>query len=57
MGALADGDMGAFGLYQALRPVLAERHGRDAVAHLDDAMDRLRFAQVMELLRGWYPAA
>ncbi|WP_029002218.1 Hpt domain-containing response regulator [Azohydromonas australica] len=57
MRALSEGDMGAFGLYQALRPELAERHGRDAVAHLDDAMDRLRFAQVMEVLRGWYPAA
>jgi CheY-like chemotaxis protein len=56
-GALAEGDMGAFALYQALRPALAARHGRDAVDRLDDAMDRLRFPQVIAVLRDWYPTA
>ncbi|WP_157268661.1 ATP-binding response regulator [Azohydromonas aeria] len=55
LAALAEGDMGVFQQYHALRATLAERHGHEAVDRLDEAMDQLRFAEAIALLRTWYP--
>ncbi|MDZ5459999.1 ATP-binding protein [Azohydromonas lata] len=55
--ALQSNDMAALELFNGLRAQLQDRHGRDKVGLLAQALDALRFTTASALLLDWYPDA